>query len=281
MPIHDWTRVPANLFHDFHQTWTIRICDALNGGLLPRDYALVLQKLITNFSHEGRPPLEEDLELISNSEQGVDLIALVDRRNHHIKKAGFAGQLPTEQRRLAELLCRTIEGKPIQDASDHALIDMEYALFGRERRRGAGGIVMPENVSSAFELPARLIRGLMRGYRARTGYQEIRNYHDAAASPQWRRLAEGDRIAQIQQAIDEHPAGGKVKVVRLEGLQRFIVEFDDSVPAATSCLLNLEKWVKDKVEPTLQLYLQPQPDQNKLRRLNDRSVQADGRKELG
>src|SRR6266511_2779502 len=25
MPIHDWTRVDANLFYDFHQTWTIAI----------------------------------------------------------------------------------------------------------------------------------------------------------------------------------------------------------------------------------------------------------------
>lgn len=36
MPIHDWTRVYAGLFHDFHQSWSIRIKDALNAGLLPK-----------------------------------------------------------------------------------------------------------------------------------------------------------------------------------------------------------------------------------------------------
>src|SRR4029078_1338730 len=36
MPIHDWTKVYAGLFHDFHQSWSIRIKDALNAGLLPR-----------------------------------------------------------------------------------------------------------------------------------------------------------------------------------------------------------------------------------------------------
>lgn len=35
MPIHDWTRVRANRFHDFHQGWTVGIARALNGGLLP------------------------------------------------------------------------------------------------------------------------------------------------------------------------------------------------------------------------------------------------------
>jgi hypothetical protein len=45
MPLHDWTRVPAGLFHDFHQSWSIRIKDALNAGLLPSGtVALVEQR---------------------------------------------------------------------------------------------------------------------------------------------------------------------------------------------------------------------------------------------
>lgn len=38
MPIHDWTRVDAGLFHAFHQRWIIALADALNGGVLPADY---------------------------------------------------------------------------------------------------------------------------------------------------------------------------------------------------------------------------------------------------
>lgn len=38
MPIHDWTRVDAGLFHAFHQSWTVALCNALNAGVLPRDY---------------------------------------------------------------------------------------------------------------------------------------------------------------------------------------------------------------------------------------------------
>jgi hypothetical protein len=45
MPVHDWTRVYAGLFHDFHQTWSIYIKNALNAGLLPSGLtALVEQK---------------------------------------------------------------------------------------------------------------------------------------------------------------------------------------------------------------------------------------------
>lgn len=44
MPIHDWTRVDAGIFHDFHHAWIAEIKRALNGGLLPSDfYALAEQ----------------------------------------------------------------------------------------------------------------------------------------------------------------------------------------------------------------------------------------------
>src|SRR5947208_1459760 len=44
MPIHDWTRVPSGLFHDFHQSWSIRIKDALNAGLLPKGVAALVEQ---------------------------------------------------------------------------------------------------------------------------------------------------------------------------------------------------------------------------------------------
>lgn len=45
MPIHDWTRVRSNRFHDFHQSWTIALRNSLNAGRLPSGYfAMVEQK---------------------------------------------------------------------------------------------------------------------------------------------------------------------------------------------------------------------------------------------
>jgi hypothetical protein len=39
MPMHNWKRVPATIYHHFHQQWTIAICDALNAGMLPEGYS--------------------------------------------------------------------------------------------------------------------------------------------------------------------------------------------------------------------------------------------------
>src|SRR5437868_7001187 len=44
MPIHDWTRVDANVFHDFHQTWSVNIRNALNAGLLPDGYSALVEQ---------------------------------------------------------------------------------------------------------------------------------------------------------------------------------------------------------------------------------------------
>ena len=38
MPIHDWTRVSAGTFHDFHNSWITHLKEALNAGLLPQSY---------------------------------------------------------------------------------------------------------------------------------------------------------------------------------------------------------------------------------------------------
>lgn len=45
MPIHDWTRVRANRFHDFHQSWTIAIRNALNAGLLPPGFFAMAEQI--------------------------------------------------------------------------------------------------------------------------------------------------------------------------------------------------------------------------------------------
>jgi hypothetical protein len=44
MPIHDWSKVDANLCHHFHQRWTGQICDALNDGLLPAGYSALVEQ---------------------------------------------------------------------------------------------------------------------------------------------------------------------------------------------------------------------------------------------
>ncbi len=48
MPIHDWTRVDAGTFHDFHHSWIAEIKRTLNRGLLPRGYYALAEQITGN-----------------------------------------------------------------------------------------------------------------------------------------------------------------------------------------------------------------------------------------
>src|SRR5215510_13070680 len=45
MPVHDWSRVTAGTFHDFHLAWIAELRRALNGGLLPPGYYALAEQV--------------------------------------------------------------------------------------------------------------------------------------------------------------------------------------------------------------------------------------------
>lgn len=47
MAIHDWTRVGAGTYHDFHNTWITQLKIALNEGMLPPDYYAMSEQHLT------------------------------------------------------------------------------------------------------------------------------------------------------------------------------------------------------------------------------------------
>ena len=53
MAVHDWTRVDPGIWHDFHQRWTTRIGETLNGGLLPEGYYALVERA-TSEPEDGR-----------------------------------------------------------------------------------------------------------------------------------------------------------------------------------------------------------------------------------
>ena len=51
MPIHDWTRGPDYLFHNFHLSWVVALCDHLNRNVLPSTHFALSETI------ELRPPV--------------------------------------------------------------------------------------------------------------------------------------------------------------------------------------------------------------------------------
>jgi hypothetical protein len=66
VPIHDWTRVDAGLFHAFHQSWIVKLCDSLNSGVLSADYFALTEQAV-----RGPGPDVLDLRRASNAEDAI------------------------------------------------------------------------------------------------------------------------------------------------------------------------------------------------------------------
>jgi hypothetical protein len=49
MPVHDWTRVDAGIFHAFHHEWITEIGRALNRGILPPEYYALPEQQAAGF----------------------------------------------------------------------------------------------------------------------------------------------------------------------------------------------------------------------------------------
>jgi hypothetical protein len=49
MPMHDWTRVEAGIFHAFLHRWISALSDVLNAGLLPADYYALSEQQAAGF----------------------------------------------------------------------------------------------------------------------------------------------------------------------------------------------------------------------------------------
>jgi hypothetical protein len=52
MPTHDWLRVAADVFHDFHHAWLCEISKLLNRGVLPRDYYALIEEHAHRFDSD-------------------------------------------------------------------------------------------------------------------------------------------------------------------------------------------------------------------------------------
>ena len=67
MPMHDWTKVEAGIFHAFHHRWISALSDVLNGGRLPADYYALPEQIAAGC---GLLPTEEEQSRCAARQRG-------------------------------------------------------------------------------------------------------------------------------------------------------------------------------------------------------------------
>ena len=81
MPMHDWTRVSAGTYHDFHNSWITHLKEALNAGRLPPKYYALGEQRAEEISPDLLTLREEDEtgdESVGGSVSGPGMVAVVE-----------------------------------------------------------------------------------------------------------------------------------------------------------------------------------------------------------
>ncbi|MBI3317677.1 MAG: hypothetical protein HYZ90_00820 [Candidatus Omnitrophica bacterium] len=226
-----------------------------------------LQRFLNLCVHEGTLEEEKELILVQAEEQGVLLTVLVDPSTQLVRKAAYRNAATATQKGLLEGLCRLLVGRPLQEGSDHAVLRLQEQLRDKWQSPPVSGVIAVMNADPAFGLPLRLVRSLMKECRRKTELNDTKNFYDEPVSPSWGRLSQGERASRLAQRIHQHPSGGSMRLVHLEGTHRVVVEFNEPLDNGTKRrrILEMEEHLKANLEPTLQVYLQPKMDQNKPR----------------
>jgi len=242
-------------------------------GLHPVYREAVRQILAGTLTHEGSVATMPGVARLSTARDGWVLEVFVDTVTHRVRVACHRGARK-ETRALLEGLCAIMEDKPLIECADHAVIRLEYRLRDRVRERPVAGIVTPESVEPAFAPLSVAVRGLLAEYRRRTGYDEIENRFDPEPSAGWKALTAEQRAARVQTALDSLAAQrglrpGDVVCTRVDRSTRATIELRAELPARAKAVLmmDLERGLKDRVEPVLHLYQEEMHDKNKIRRL--------------
>jgi hypothetical protein len=133
MPIHDWTRVTAEIFHDFHHEWISTIKRALNGGLLPPGYYAMAEQIaggrgpdVLTLEVPGpRPPAPEGAVRDETENQGVLIAARPPKVRFHAR---------TEE----DAYARKAKAVVVRHTSDHHVVAMvELVSPGNKASRAA------------------------------------------------------------------------------------------------------------------------------------------------
>jgi hypothetical protein len=146
MPIHDWTRVSAGTFHDFHGAWIIHLKETLNSGLLPEGfYAMseqhggqIIADILTLHAGEPAPPVAP----------GSGSLALTEAPPRVSRKA------VTSPEKAARALRRTLA---IRHASTHRIVALLEVLSPANKDRPAHVAEFVRKAQSAINLGCHLL----------------------------------------------------------------------------------------------------------------------------
>jgi hypothetical protein len=233
----------------------------------------------SKITHEGALSERAGLVLARGGSAVGELAVLANPADHVIAAARHQHVPPGPRRAVADIVCRVIEGRTVQDASDHAGIIALHRLREHAGGPNVRGILLPSNAGKAFVEVVDLIRRMRAAYAGLTGLDSTVNLFETPPNVRWQGLSLEKKLAETDGALRDfcrsHDLSeDAIRVDRIEkdllGYEsRVVTMLDGSLSAPNKPILMraLERHLKKAIDQKIQLYLEPVKDRNKLRRL--------------
>ena len=237
-------------------------------------YKRNVERELERISHEGSVHESETYLTIRATYKGVSLFALVDTDRHVILQAAFSGTQSLTEKALLNRLCSLIESMPIQEASDHGMVKLEYDLREHKSERPITGICHFYSYDKVFDTPKILMRNLYAIYKDKVKVQEGSNSFTPEQGSFWKETTSDDeRIQRVKKELKEIIAELKCKDLSLdvtkatlEGRVHLRALSTISPVILSGYLLSIERMIRARLEKSISLYMEPKADSNILRK---------------
>jgi hypothetical protein len=146
MPMHDWTAVPAGIFHAFHHRWISALSDSLNLGLLPREYYALPAQQAAGFGPDVLTLQDQSRRRGDESAKTSGSVALLSK-----PQTRFVAESDVEfyRRKKSSIAVRHVSG-------DRLVAMVEIVSPGNKSSRGAFTAFV-DKVSDLLELRIHLL----------------------------------------------------------------------------------------------------------------------------
>ena len=202
----------------------------------------------------------------------VVLQANVNPIGHSVEEVAYTGAESGVSKYLLDQLCAILVGKPVNECYDHAIIRLEHGLRDKTMKRPpAGGLTLPSNSWEVFKDLTQLIRSAVTQYREIANYKETKNFYILPASQKWLSMTVTAREEALISAVSQFCEERKLdpSCIRIGDLTRevhLIVGVDKNITNnVPKLLMDLEFYLKNKVEQQLNIWTPEESDKNKIR----------------
>ena len=228
-------------------------------------------------TEDGPTPAQKTGKNLAMAEGRLGAVTLrvtADPLTQIIASATFSGATNEVSRGLLAALSGLSLGLTVHQLADHGAISLEAALRAPNSKAGPAGIRLARAADPAFRWIEALTRATLADWRLRTGYRSTTNEYDFPPRPQWLAAEEAQRHAWLGRAIVDTGLREGISVLgievsRIEYDVRVILTLPEKMArgAREHVLLTLERGIKARVDPRLEVFSEELKDKNVIRRM--------------